>query len=49
MGKKVSGLILCVVLLFALQLPVFGANQVNTMDIQAVIYEGGSMHITQNW
>jgi hypothetical protein len=49
MGKRVSGLILCFVLLFALALPVFAANQVNTMDIQAVIYEDGSMHITQNW
>lgn len=49
MRKRVSGLILCFVLLFALHLSAFAANQVNTMDIQAVIYEGGSMHITQNW
>jgi uncharacterized membrane protein YgcG len=49
MRKRVSGLILCFVLLFALPLPVFAANQVNTMDIQAVIYEDGSMHITQSW
>jgi len=49
MRKRVSGLILCVVLLFALPLPAFAANQVHTMDIQAVIYEDGSMHITQNW
>ncbi|GEM_PF-1140937 len=49
MRKKVSGLILCFALLFALPLPAFAANQVNTMDIQAVIYEDGSMHVTQVW
>ncbi len=50
MRKKVSGLILCFTsLLFALPLPAFAANQVNTMDIQAVIYEDGSMYVTQVW
>ena len=49
MRKKISGLILCFALLFALPLPAFAANQVNTMDIQAVIYEDGSMYITQVW
>ncbi len=49
MRKKVSGLILCFALLFALPLPAFAANQVNTMDIQAVIYEDGSMYVTQVW
>lgn len=49
MRKKVSGLILCFALLFALPFPAFAANQVNTMDIQAVIYQDGSMHITQVW
>lgn len=49
MRKKVSGLILCFALLFSLPLPAFAANQVNTMDIQAVIYEDGSMYITQVW
>ena len=44
MRKKVSGLILCFALLFSLPLPAFAANQVNTMDIQAVIYEDGSMY-----
>ena len=47
MRKKVSGLILCFALLFSLPLPAFAANQVNTMDIQAVIYEDGSMYVTQ--
>jgi len=41
MRKKVSGLILCFALLFSLPLSAFAANQVNTMDIQAVIYEDG--------
>lgn len=49
MRKKVSGLILCFALLFALPLPAFAANQVNTMDIQAVIYEDGSLYVTQVW
>lgn len=49
MRKKISGLILCFALLFALPLPAFAANQVNTMDIQAVIYEDGFMYITQVW
>ncbi len=49
MRKIVRCLILCFVLLFALPLPAFAANQVNTIDIQAVIYEDGSMHITQSW
>ncbi|WP_250229839.1 DUF2207 family protein [Anaeropeptidivorans aminofermentans] len=49
MHKKVSGLILCFALLFTLPLPAFAANQVNTMDIQAVIYEDGSMYVTQGW
>jgi len=49
MRKKVHGLILCVVLLFSLPLPAFAANRVDTMDIQAVIYEDGSMYVTQVW
>lgn len=49
MRKKVSGLILCFALLFSLPFPAFAANQVNTMDIQAVIYEDGSMYVTQVW
>ncbi|MFT4104162.1 MAG: DUF2207 domain-containing protein [Lacrimispora sp.] len=49
MRKKVSSLILCFALLFALPLPAFAANQVDTMDIQAVIYEDGSMYVTQVW
>ncbi|WP_333646380.1 DUF2207 family protein [Lacrimispora sp.] len=49
MRKRVSALLLCVALLFALPLPAFAANQVNTMDIQAVIYEDGSMYVTQVW
>lgn len=49
MGRKLSSLILCFLLLFALPLPAFAANQVNTIDIQAVLYEDGSMYITQSW
>ena len=49
MRKKVSGLILCVVLLFSLPLPAYAVNRVDTMDIQAVIYEDGSMYVTQVW
>lgn len=49
MRKIVSSLILCFVLLSSLPLPAYAANQVHTMDIQAVIYEDGSMYITQSW
>ena len=49
MRKKVSGLILCFALLVTLSLPAFAANQVNTMDIQAIIYGDGSMYVTQVW
>jgi len=49
MGKKASSLILCFFLLFALPIPALAANQIQTMDIQAVIYEDGSMYITQTW
>jgi hypothetical protein len=49
MGKKVSGLIICFLLLLALPFHAFAANQVDTVDIQAVIYEDGSMGITQIW
>jgi uncharacterized membrane protein len=49
MRKKVHSLILCVVLLFSLSLPAYAANRVDTMDIQAVIYEDGSMYVTQVW
>jgi len=49
MRKKVSGLILCFTLLFALPFPAFAANQVNTIDIEAVLYQDGSMYVTQVW
>jgi len=49
MSKRVSALILCLVLLVALPLPAFAANKVDTLDVQAVIYEDGSMSITQSW
>lgn len=49
MRKSISGLILCFMLLFAFPFPAGAANQINTIDIQAVIYEDGSMYITQNW
>jgi uncharacterized membrane protein YgcG len=49
MSKKLSSLILCLVLALALPLPAWAANQVHNMDIQALIYEDGSMYIVQNW
>ncbi len=49
MGKRVTILILCFALLSVFRFPVFAANQVDNIDIQAVIYEDGSMHITQHW
>ena len=49
MRKSVRGLILCFVLLLALPLPAFAANQVERMEIQALLYEDGSMYVTQVW
>ncbi|ODU57064.1 MAG: hypothetical protein ABT01_02790 [Clostridium sp. SCN 57-10] len=49
MGRKVSGMILYFVLLFAVSIPSLATNQVNTIDIQAVIYKDGSMYIVQTW
>ena len=49
MKNRVRGLVLCFLLLFSLTLPAYAANHVNTMDIQAVLYEDGSMHVTQVW
>ncbi|PHV70553.1 hypothetical protein CS063_09625 [Sporanaerobium hydrogeniformans] len=49
MRKKVYGLILCIILLLAFPLSTYAANQIDSIDIQAIIYEDGSMHITQNW
>ncbi len=49
MGKYLHGFILCLVLLLALPLPVSAADRVDTMDIQAVLYEDGSMYVTQVW
>lgn len=49
MRRIMNGLILCFVLLFAFPLPAYAANHVNTMDIQAVIYNDGSMYVTQSW
>lgn len=48
-SKKISGLIVCLVLLFAFSIPSLATNQVNTIDIQAVIYKDGSMYIVQTW
>lgn len=47
MCKRISCLILCFTLL--LSVSSFASNQLNTIDILAVIYEDGSMHITQKW
>lgn len=49
MQKVLRGLILGLALLFALPLSAFAANQVNSIDIQAVIGRDGAMYITQIW
>ena len=36
MRKRVTGLILCIVLLVILPFPAFAANQIDTIDIQSV-------------
>ncbi len=49
MGRKVSSLILCFVLLLVLPLHAYATNHVDAIDIQTVIYEDGSMSIIQDW
>jgi len=49
MSKRVRCLILCLVLLVALPLHAFATNKVDTVDVQAIIYQDGSMSITQSW
>lgn len=49
MHKRLGSIILLLTLLLTLTLPAMAANQVNTIDIQAVLNGDGSMHITQNW
>jgi len=49
MCRRVSGVMLCFVLLLVFPFQVFAANHVNAIDIQAVIYEDGSMGIIQSW
>ena len=49
MRKRTHGLMLCLVLFFVIPIPAFAANQVNTIDIQALIYGDGTIHITQVW
>lgn len=49
MDRTIKCLILCFLLMFAFPLDAFASNHVNTMDIQAIIYEDGSMGIIQNW
>ena len=51
MGKKVYNRIFSLALLFSFvfALPVFGSNCVNTIEVQALLNEDGSMHISQSW
>ncbi len=49
MRKTMSSLIICLILLVGFNSPAFAANQVNSINIQTVIYKDGSMHITQIW
>lgn len=49
MRKTISSVLLCSILLLILSFPVYAANKVNTIDIEAVLYRDGSMYITQVW
>ncbi len=44
-SRILIGLFICILL----AVDVLAANQVNTIDIQVVVNEDGSMHITQHW
>lgn len=45
----IRSIALCFVLLLMFPLPAFAANRVNTIDIHVVLYEDGSMLVTQVW
>lgn len=47
--KKTIGLITSIFLLCTQAAPAYAANQVSAIDIEAVIYEDGSMYVTQVW
>ncbi len=49
MGKMLSRALTGLILWLVLAVPSLAANQVSAIDIQAVIYEDGSMRITQTW
>lgn len=49
MSRTMKCMILCFVLMFAFPFTVFAENHVSTIDIQAIIYEDGSISIIQNW
>lgn len=49
MGKKIIYGFICFFLWISLSVPALAANHVNTIDIEAVLYEDGSMYVTQTW
>ena len=49
MKKRIGEFVLCLFLWCALPVPAIAANQINTIDIQAAIYEDGSMYVIQTW
>lgn len=49
MRKVISRILVGLFLCAILSVPAVAVNQVNTIDIQAVVYKDGSMYITQTW
>lgn len=49
MKRRLHIAIVCLLMLFSFSVPAFAANQVNNIDIKAVVNNDGSMVVTQTW
>ena len=49
MRKSIGTLLVALFLVYTLSVPAAAANKVNSIDIEAVLYKDGSMHVTQVW
>lgn len=47
--KKISSFFLALLILVSLAVPVYANNSVNSIDVEAVIEDNGSMQVTQTW
>ncbi|MEG1993577.1 MAG: DUF2207 domain-containing protein, partial [Oscillospiraceae bacterium] len=47
--RKISSLVLSLGLIASMSVSAFAENKVNTIDIEAILHEDGSMYVTQAW